>query len=264
MTDALLAAEEVHRVYRLPRSSLLGPRAERHALAGVSLAVAAGETLGIVGESGSGKSTLARILLGLDRATSGVVTFDGRPVAPGRPHELRWFRRDMQIVFQDPLSSLDPRMTLGGSIEEPMQNADMARPERRRRVADLLDEVRLPAAFARRYPREVSGGQAQRVAIARALAVRPALIVLDEPTASLDVSIQGHIVNLLLELQARHGLTYLFVSHDLVVVRQLASRIAVMAGMSASVAGRTTWSRTVIDPPRASPLPVDRGGSRTP
>ncbi len=201
-------------------------RESLRAVAGVTLDVRAGETLAVVGESGSGKTTVARTVLGLQTLTSGTVRVAGDDPADTSSQVRQ--RQRIQAVFQDPHGSLDPRMTIGDSIEEPMRNMRIGEQDRRRRVDDLLTEVRLPLDFRRRYPGELSGGQAQRVAIARALAVQPEVIVLDEPTASLDVSIQGHIMNLLMELQARYGLTYLFVSHDLVLVRQLASRIAVM------------------------------------
>jgi len=238
VTDALLAAEEVHRVYRLPRSSLLGPRAERHALAGVSLAVAAGETLGIVGESGSGKSTLARILLGLDRATSGVVTFDGRPVAPGRPHELRWFRRDMQIVFQDPLSSLDPRMTVTDIVAEPLVGLAVPGP-RDARIVEVLSSVGIDPDTRHRYPHEFSGGQQQRIAIARALAPHPKVLVADEPVSSLDVSVRAQILDLLQSLVRQFRLTLVLVSHDLGVIHSLCDRVLVLHEGRVVEQGRT-------------------------
>ena len=212
--------------FQIPQGGLLSRRRALRAVAGVTLDVQPGETLAVVGESGSGKTTLARAVLGLQRLTSGTVRVAGNDPADTSSRVRR--SQHVQAVFQDPHGSLDPKMTIGDSIEEPMRNMHVSGPDRRRRVEALLAEVRLPVAFLRRYPAELSGGQAQRVAIARALAVQPDLIVLDEPTASLDVSIQGHIMNLLLELQGRHGLTYLFVSHDLVLVRQLATRIAVM------------------------------------
>ena len=238
MTDALLAAEEVHRVYRLPRSSLLGPRAERHALAGVNLAVAAGETLGIVGESGSGKSTLARILLGLDRATSGVVTFDGRPVAPGRPHELRWFRRDVQIVFQDPLSSLDPRMTVTDIVAEPLVGLAVPGP-RDARIVEVLSSVGIDPETRHRYPHEFSGGQQQRIAIARALAPHPKVLVADEPVSSLDVSVRAQILDLLRSLVSQFRLTLVLVSHDLGVIHSLCDRVLVLHEGRVVEQGRT-------------------------
>jgi ABC-type microcin C transport system duplicated ATPase subunit YejF len=227
VSDLLLAADDVHRVYRLPRTSLFGPRAERQALSGVSVSVATGDTLGIVGESGSGKSTLARILLGLDRATHGRVTFGGRPVAPGRPHALRWFRRDVQIVFQDPLSSLDPRMTVADIVAEPLVGLDVEGPHERR-VAEVLSSVGIDPDTRHRYPHEFSGGQQQRVAIARALAPHPKMLVADEPVSSLDVSVRAQILDLLSSLIERFGLTLVLVSHDLGVIHSLCDRVLVL------------------------------------
>jgi peptide/nickel transport system ATP-binding protein len=222
-----LVAEDVHRVYRLPRTSMFGPRAERHALAGVNLAVGAGDTLGIVGESGSGKSTLARILLGLDRATRGTVSFGGRPVAPGRPHELRWFRRDVQIVFQDPLSSLDPRLRVADIVAEPLVGLDVAGVHERR-IADVLSSVGIDPDTRHRYPHEFSGGQQQRIAIARALAPHPKLLVADEPVSSLDVSVRAQILDLLRDLVEQFRLSLVLVSHDLGVIHSLCARVLVL------------------------------------
>jgi peptide/nickel transport system ATP-binding protein len=227
MNDPVLLAQDVHRVYRLPRTSLFGPRTERHALAGVNLTVGAGDTLGIVGESGSGKSTLARILLGLDRATRGTVTFDGRPVAPGRPHELRWFRRDVQIVFQDPLSSLDPRMRVADIIAEPLVGLDVAGAHDHR-ITDVLSSVGIDPATRHRYPHEFSGGQQQRIAIARALAPHPKVLVADEPVSSLDVSVRAQILDLLSDLVAEFRLSLVLVSHDLGVIHSLCDRVLVL------------------------------------
>jgi len=225
--SATLVAAGVHRVYRLPRTSLFGPRAERHALAGVDLTVGAGDTLGIVGESGSGKSTLARILLGLDRATRGTVTFGGRPVAPGRPHELRWFRRDVQIVFQDPLSSLDPRMRVADIVAEPLVGLDVA-DAREHRIADVLSSVGIDPDTRHRYPHEFSGGQQQRIAIARALAPHPKMLVADEPVSSLDVSVRAQILDLLRDLVEQFRLSLVLVSHDLGVIHTLCERVLVL------------------------------------
>ena len=227
MSAEVLVAEDVHRVYRLPRTSLFGPRAERHALAGVNLTVGAGDTLGIVGESGSGKSTLARILLGLDRATRGTVSFGGRPVAPGRPHELRWFRRDVQIVFQDPLSSLDPRMRVADIVAEPLVGLDVAGAHEHR-IADVLSSVGIDPDTRHRYPHEFSGGQQQRIAIARALAPHPKVLVADEPVSSLDVSVRAQILDLLRDLVERFRLSLVLVSHDLGVIHSLCERVLVL------------------------------------
>ena len=227
MSEPLLAANEIRRVYRLPRTSVFGNRAERHALTGVSVDVHAGDTLGIVGESGSGKSTLARILLGLDRATSGTVTFNGRFVRPGRPGELRWFRRDVQIVFQDPLSSLDPRMTVADTIAEPLVGLDIAG-SHEDRVDEVLNAVGLDPATRHRYPHEFSGGQQQRIAIARAIAPHPIVLVADEPVSALDVSVRSQILDLLRSLVTQFHLSLVLVSHDLGVIHNLCDRVLVL------------------------------------
>jgi peptide/nickel transport system ATP-binding protein len=225
--DVLLRAADIHREYRLPRTTLFGPRAVRHALAGVSLDVHAGDTIGIVGESGSGKSTLARILLGLDKPTSGTVTYQGRVVTPGRPHELRWFRRDVQIVFQDPISSLDPRMTIARTIAEPLRGLDVAG-SHDDRVAEVLAAVGIDAASRHHYPHEFSGGQQQRIAIARALAPNPDVLVADEPVSSLDVSVRAQILDLLSNLVDHFRLSLVLVSHDLGVIHSLCDRVMVL------------------------------------
>ena len=239
MTDALLSATDIRRVYRLPRTTLFGPRAERHALAGVSLDVHTGDTVGIVGESGSGKSTLARILLGLDRATSGTVTYKGRVVEPGRPHELRWFRRDVQIVFQDPVSSLDPRMTIADTVAEPLVGLTV--PGRHdERVTEVLTAVGIDPATRHRYPHEFSGGQQQRIAIARALAPNPEILVADEPVSALDVSVRAQILDLLSNLVSEFRLSLVLVSHDLGVIHSLCDRVVVLHRGACVEAGSTS------------------------
>jgi oligopeptide transport system ATP-binding protein len=200
------------------------------AVDGVTFAVRRGTTLGLVGESGCGKSTLARTILRLIPATSGSVWFDGRDVFRLRPSELRAIRREMQIIFQDPVGSLNPRMNVGTIVGEALSVHGLARsrPERDDRVAELLARVGLSRDDLRRYPHEFSGGQRQRIGIARALALEPKLIVCDEPVSALDVSIQSQILNLLADLQQEFGLTYLFIAHDLAVVRNFCDEIAVM------------------------------------
>jgi oligopeptide/dipeptide ABC transporter ATP-binding protein len=199
------------------------------AVRGVSIELEAGQTCGIVGESGCGKSTLARMIVGLEAPTSGTIEIDGRPVVAGSNAERRALARLVQLVFQDPFSSLDPRLTVERALREVLQVHGLAeRSGRDARVGELLDMVALGARFAGRYPHELSGGQAQRVAIARALAVEPRVLVLDEPTSALDVSVRAEVMNLLVRLQDTLGLTYVFISHDLGMVRHISDRIEVM------------------------------------
>jgi oligopeptide/dipeptide ABC transporter ATP-binding protein len=199
------------------------------ALDDVSIDIVRGETLGLVGESGCGKSTLARTVLRLTPLTSGSIEFEGRDISHASLRALRPLRRDMQLIMQDPFASLNPRHTAGASIAEALRVHHLAeRKDRRRDVEHLIELVGLSADHYGSYPRGLSGGERQRVNIARAVAIRPKLLVCDEPVSALDVSIQAQIVNLLLDLQVEFNLTYLFISHDLVVVRQLADRVAVM------------------------------------
>ena len=200
-----------------------------HAVDDVDLTVVRGRTLGLVGEGGSGKSTLARLLLRLISPTSGQVVLGGDDITHVKGPRLRTLRRRMQLVFQDPYSSFDPLATIGSSVGEALVvHTELGRATREQRTAELLDQVRLPASFAKRRPREVSGGQLQRAAIARALATDPELLALDEPLSSLDVATQVQIVDLLGDLQERLGIAYLFISHDLNLVRSLSHQVAVM------------------------------------
>jgi ABC-type glutathione transport system ATPase component len=206
-----------------------GAKGSVRAVDDVSLDVQSGETLGLVGESGSGKSTLGRLVLRLIEPTSGKIIFDGRDLLAAGHAEMRRQRRDMQIIFQDPFGSLDPRMRVEDVISEPLVIHERMSPSARRlRVAELLRAVGLDQSAIRRYPHEFSGGQRQRIGIARALALRPKFIVADEPVSALDVSVGAQIVNLMAQLRREFGLTYLFISHSMPVVRYLATRIAVM------------------------------------
>jgi ABC-type glutathione transport system ATPase component len=223
----ILEAVDLVRDYRLPRRSLRQPPGVRHALRGVSLAIEPGERVGVVGESGSGKTTLARLLVGLDRPTAGDVRFEGESIVGKRERELRRLRTGAQMVFQDPMGSLDPRMTVGAIVAEPLVGL-RAPGDHAARVAELLEAVGLPAGSARRYPHQFSGGQRQRIAIARALAPHPRVLVADEPVSALDVSVRAQVLNLVLDLADDLHLTVVFVSHDLSVVRFLCDRVAVL------------------------------------
>jgi oligopeptide/dipeptide ABC transporter ATP-binding protein len=224
MEAAVLVASDISRVY-----GGAGGRGGIRAVDGVSFAIRRGETLGLVGESGCGKSTTGRIAIGLDEPSGGSILFNGREIVGVPAAENRALRRHLQIVFQNPLSALDPRMTLGRQIREPLDINRIGTPaERDRRVLEMLGAVSLPAEIAVRYPHQVSGGQAQRVVIARALTLSPTLIVCDEPVSALDASVQARVVELLSELQERLGVSYLFISHDLRVVKKLCHRVAVM------------------------------------
>ncbi|OOG65692.1 Oligopeptide transport ATP-binding protein OppF [Ensifer sp. M14] len=230
MSEVILKTTDLVREYQMPRPSIFSKQASLRVLHGVSIALAAGQSLGIVGESGSGKSTLARAVMGLERPQSGEVNIAGRDIYALNRADMREARKGFQAIFQDPYGSLDPRHTVRTIISEPIVSLErgIAAPERNRRIAEVLEAVGLPVASADKYPHEFSGGQRQRIAIARALITRPALIVADEPVSALDVSIQAQVLNLMMELQERLGLSYLFISHDLGVVRAITDRVAVM------------------------------------
>ena len=228
MSAALIELDEVVKQYALPRESLRGAPRQVAAVAGVSLAVSAGQSLGLVGESGSGKSTLARIAIALEPPSSGAVRFAGQNVASLSAEGRRRLRRDVQMVFQDPYGSLDPRRTVGWIVAEPLwaQGLDPAR--RQAAVSEVLSSVGLRPADATKYPHEFSGGQRQRIAIARALITKPRLIIADEPVSALDVSVQAQVLNLLEDLHRDFGVTFLLISHDLAVVDHVCDRVAVM------------------------------------
>jgi ABC-type oligopeptide transport system ATPase subunit len=227
---ALVEVRNVSKVFPLGES-IFGGRAhgQVRAVDDVSLDIAQGETLGLVGESGSGKSTLGRLVLRLIEPSSGSIHFNGRDLLAASGNEVRRLRRDMQIIFQDPFGSLDPRFRVEDVVSEPLIIHDgMSRTARHARTIELLRAVGLDESAAGRFPHEFSGGQRQRIGIARALALRPKFVVADEPVSALDVSVGAQIVNLLAQLQREFGLTYLFISHSMPVVRYLASRIGVM------------------------------------
>jgi ABC-type oligopeptide transport system ATPase subunit len=232
---SLLEIRNLTKVFPLGESIFgRAAKGQVRAVDNVSLNIEAGETLGLVGESGSGKSTLGRLILRLVEPTSGSILFEGRNLLAASRREMRVLRRDMQIIFQDPLGSLDPRMPVEEIVAEPLLiHADgsgdrMSRAARHTKVSELLKAVGLDESAMRRFPHEFSGGQRQRIGIARALALHPKFIVADEPVSALDVSVGAQIVNLIAQLQREFGLTYLFISHSMPVVRYLATRIAVM------------------------------------
>lgn len=223
MSDVLMQAKNLNRDFHVPGGIV-------SAVSDVNLTINKGETLALVGESGCGKSTLGRVLLNLIEPTSGEVYFDGQDLSKLSPKEMRALRKRMQIVFQDPFASLDPRMTVGQIIEEPLKihNLIPDKKERRAFVCRIMERIGIRPEYYSRSPHQFSGGQRQRIGIARALVLNPDLIVCDEPVSALDVSIQAQILNLLQELQTERNLTYLFISHDLSVVRYISQRVCVM------------------------------------
>jgi peptide/nickel transport system ATP-binding protein len=267
-------ASDVKKDYPLGGGWLGRGRGAIRAVDGVSLEVRTGETLGLVGESGSGKSTLGRLLLGLEHPTSGRIAVEGQDLAALDTEGLRAQRRHMQMIFQDPYGSLDPRWTIGDSVAEPLRIYEsLSRAERRTRVQDLLEQVGLDARWEGRFPHQLSGGQRQRVAIARAIALNPRFVVADEAVSALDVSVRAQIINLLETVKARLGLTYLFIGHELNLVRHVSDRVAVMylgrlveIGLADEVLRRPAhhYTRALIaaipqlDTTRAeAPVPVD-------
>ncbi|WP_425257105.1 ATP-binding cassette domain-containing protein [Rubrivivax sp. RP6-9] len=229
MSAPLLQVEQLGKRYRLPREHLFAAAPEVQALDDVSFTLQAGRSLGIVGESGSGKSTLARLVMALEPPSSGRVVLDGLDLHALPREQLRQARSKLQMVFQDPYGSLDPRRSVGQTVAEPLAVLfGASRAEQRERVGEALDAVGLRASDMAKYPHEFSGGQRQRIAIARALITRPQLIVADEPVSALDVSVQAQVLNLMQDLQDRYGVTYLFISHDLAVVDLVCDEVIVL------------------------------------
>lgn len=246
----LVVVENLVKHFPLRRGLLQRVYANVHAVDGVSFTVRRGETLGLVGESGCGKTTVGRTILRLIPATSGKVYFEGRDIFALKPPEMKALRRHMQIIFQDPYSSLDPRMPIGHSIAEGLAVHGIGTPkERYEAVAEMLHKVQMRGDHAKRYPHEFSGGQRQRIGIARALILRPKFIVCDEPVSALDVSVQSQVLNILLDLQEEFGLTYLFIAHNLSVVEHISNRVAVMyLGKIVELADREELYRHPLHP----------------
>jgi oligopeptide/dipeptide ABC transporter ATP-binding protein len=246
----LLEVEGLKKHFPLRRGLLPGAAAQVYAVDGISFAIAPGETLGLVGESGCGKSTAGRTILKLLEPTAGRIRLRGRDITDLSPGAMRPFRRELQVIFQDPYSSLNPRMTAGAIVAEPLTNFRIARGrEAEDRVAGLFRRVGLRAEQMRRYPHEFSGGQRQRLGIARALALNPSLIVGDEPVSALDVSVQAQVINLLMDLQEEYRLSYLFIAHDLAVVEHISHRVAVMyLGKIVELADKTSLFLAPLHP----------------
>ncbi|NKY54347.1 ATP-binding cassette domain-containing protein [Nocardia vermiculata] len=266
---SLLEVSDISKSFSTGRD-LLGRRNRwTHAVRDVSFTLDAGECLAVVGESGAGKSTVGRIVLRLIEPDSGTIVFDGQDVRAAKSARLRAMRRGMQMIFQDPHSSLDPRMTIFDAVAEPLiVHSDEDRAARTRTVRALLDKVGIGSRYLNRYPAELSGGQLQRVAIARALTLRPKMIVCDEPVAALDVSVRSQVLNLLRDLQEELGLAYLFVCHDLALIEVIADRVLVMAGGAVVESGtveqiyrdpQQEYTRTLLD---AIPVPIPRSARR--
>jgi ABC-type glutathione transport system ATPase component len=251
----LLVVKDLVKEYPTKRSIFGRVTETRRAVDGVSFAINEGTTLAIVGESGAGKSSIARMVLRLVDATSGEMWFKGQEISALPRRLFQPLRRDIQMIFQDPYSSLDPLMTVGDSVTEPLLlHAKLDRGTRRRRAAELLEQVGIGSDVAGRRPHELSGGQLQRVSIARALSVEPRLIVCDEPVAALDVSIRAQVINVLIDIQAARGLTYLFISHDLHLVRHIADEVVIMKNGRVVESGPTETVFTAPSDPYAKEL----------
>src|SRR5512140_53952 len=248
--DVLLHVDDLFMHFPIYRGVIRRQVGAVHAVDGVSFDIKRGETLGLVGESGCGKSTTGRTILQLYKPTSGHVYYDGTDLTKLKREEMRYMRREMQMIFQDPYASLNPRMTVGDIIAEPLVVHSVGTgKEIQQSVEHLLDVVKLNPAFASRYPHEFSGGQRQRIGVARALALQPSLIICDEPISALDVSIQAQVVNLLEDLQNELNLTYLFIAHDLSMVRHISDRVAVMyLGIIVEIAGRNDLYTNPLHP----------------
>jgi oligopeptide/dipeptide ABC transporter ATP-binding protein len=245
----LLEVEALRKTFQVRRGIFGRDRGDVHAVDGISFRIEAAETLGLVGESGCGKSTAARTILKLLEPSSGHIRLRGQDITALTPPQMRLHRRDMQMIFQDPYSSLNPRMSAGAIIAEPLVNYGMRRAQTKERVGELLGRVGLRPEQMRRYPHEFSGGQRQRLGIARALALNPSLIIADEPVSALDVSVQAQVINLLMDLQDEYGLSYLFIAHDLAVIKHISHRVGVMyLGKLVELAGKTALFQDPLHP----------------
>lgn len=249
MKKTLLEVDNIKKYFPFKKGVIKKTKGNVKAVDGLSFKIYEGETLSLVGESGCGKSTTGRVIMKLLEATEGKVIFEGEDITSYSPEKIRPYRKEFQMIFQDPYASLNPRMTIKEIIEEPLLVHDLEETQRVDRITNLLEEVGLSKHHLNRYPHEFSGGQRQRIGIARALAVDPKLIIADEPVSALDVSIQSQILNLLKDLQEQHNLTYLFIAHDLSVVEHISDRVAVMyLGRIVEMTSRDNLFQTPLHP----------------